>query len=172
MTIQIEVVEKTRWEEPWTQETWDERIREREEEMRREEEERQERIKKSKHLEQSWELLRLCKEIMSEEGHNWKISKERREKEGEQKREREERLRRANNQRAETMQRLETKEKQIKITETLDKQPQKKWILLERELEKERRIILNEAREEVWKKWRQSKGKKRGNCLIHGLWMF
>ena len=157
---------ESRWEEPWTQEAWDARLKEREEEIRREEDVRQERIKKSKRLEQSWELLRLCREIMAEEGHNWKISKERREKEREQKRTRDERLERANKQKEETLKKLETRERQSKITETLGKLPENRRILVERELDKERRVNLKEAREEVWKKWRQSKGKVRMNPKV------
>ena len=77
--------------------------------------------------------------------------------------EREERLGRANAQREKTLKRLKTKEKQRKITETLEKLPENRRILVERELEKERRMNLKEAKEEIWKRWRQSKGKRRMN---------
>ena len=88
---------------------------------------------------------------MKEEGYNWKISKERRDIEREQNRDREERLERANAQKERTLYTLERKEKQRKITETLDKLPKNRQIILERELEKERRLTLKEAREDVWK---------------------
>ena len=41
--------------------------------------------------------------------------------------------------------------------------PRNRRILLEGEMEKERRMILREATQEVWKKWRQSKGRRKNN---------
>ena len=73
--------EETRWEKAWTQEEWDAKIKKREEEIELEEKTRQERMSKQRRLERSWDLLKLCREMMREEGYNWKISRERREEE-------------------------------------------------------------------------------------------
>ena len=54
------------------------------------------------------------------------------------------------------MEKTEDKKKQQKITENLENLPEIKRILLEREMEKERRLNLKEAKEEVWKRWRQT----------------
>ena len=47
--------------------------------MLREQLARTERIKKAEQLKKSYELLRLCREVMANEGINWTKSKERRE---------------------------------------------------------------------------------------------
>ena len=52
------------------------------------------------------------------------------------------------------------------ITESLGELPKNKRILLEREMELERRLLIKEAREEIWKKWRQNKGRKNTNPKI------
>ena len=107
--------------------------------------------------------MKLCREVMSEHGYNWKISKERRElmrKEEEEKRERQSR---AAKKKEETPERIENKKLQRKITDTLGELPRNKRIILERELDRERRMTLKEAKEELWKKWRQSKGKRKSN---------
>ena len=58
---------------------------------------------------------------------------------------------------------MESKRKQTKITENLEKLPRNRRIMLEREMERERRLNLQEAKEEVWKKWRQCKGRRKTN---------
>ena len=100
---------------------------------------------------------------MKEEGYNWKIAKERRDEERRQLAEKEDRLRRAETQRSKVLENVERGKKQQKITENLARLPENKKVLVEMELEKERRLILKEAREEVWKKWRQKKGRKSTN---------
>ena len=35
--------------------------------------------------------------------------------------------------------------------------------MLDRELERERRLNMKEAKEEVWKRWRQAKGRRKTN---------
>ena len=49
---------------------------------------------------------------------------------------------------------------QKKITETLQKLPRNTQILIEREEEKRRRILLQEAKQELWRRWRQKKGRE------------
>ena len=155
--------EETRWEKAWTQEEWDAKIKKREEEIELEEKTRQERMSKQRRLERSWDLLKLCREMMREEGYNWKISRERREEERRKQEEKAERLQRAAKQKEKFDERMEVKKKQQKITETLGKLPINRRILLERDLEKERRLDLKEAKEEIWKRWRLTKGRRKTN---------
>ena len=55
---------------------------------------------------------------------------------------------------------------QTRITESLGELPNNKRILLEREMELEKRLLIKEAKEEIWKKWRQNKGRKKTNPKI------
>lgn len=89
---------------------------------------------------------------MKEEGHSWRNSEERREDERTRQREKEERLMRAAKQREQLLEKTENKKKQQKITESLEKLPENKRIMLEREMERERRLNLKEAKDEVWKR--------------------
>ena len=52
------------------------------------------------------------------------------------------------------------KQTQQKITSTLKLLPKPKQILLEKEEERRKRILLKEAKEELWKRWRQRKGRE------------
>ena len=66
-------------------------MRERNERIENEENERNMRIKESQRKERSYDLLRLCKSMIEEEGVKWKVSKERRDYERRNKEERQER---------------------------------------------------------------------------------
>ena len=145
----------------WTKEEWDEKLRRRQARIDKEEIERLEKIEKAKRMEKGWDLIKLCKKMMQEEGFNWKISQERREQMRKEEIERTERKGRAAVKKTETLEKIENKNLQRKITDTLGKLPRNRRILLEREIEKERRITIKEAREELWKRWRHSKGKKK-----------
>ena len=48
-----------------------------------------------------------------------------------------------------------------KITETLEQLPKNTQILIEREEEKRKRILLQDAKQELWKRWRQRKGREK-----------
>ena len=48
---------------------------------------------------------------------------------------------------------------QTKITESPAKLPRNRQILIQMEEEKERRILLQETKKAVWKRWRQRKGR-------------
>ena len=100
---------------------------------------------------------------MQEEGYNWKKSKERREQERREEMERQERLNIAAEKKEKTLQKIEKTKLQKKITDSLNQIPRNRRILLEQRLEKERRMTLKEAKEEIWKKWRHSKGKRKNN---------
>ena len=60
-------------------------------------------MEKAKKMEKGWELMKLCKKMMSEDGYNWKISQERREMMGKEEDEKRERKGRAAVEKAETM---------------------------------------------------------------------
>ena len=138
---------------------WDEKLRKREEVIRKEELERKERKEKSEKMSRSWDLLNLCREIMSKEGYNWKVSKERRDLEREEKVEKEDRLQKARNRKDLTLEKLKKKEKQLKITTELRKIPENRRKILLLEIEKERILTLKEAKEELWSKHSQRKGR-------------
>ena len=96
----------------------------------------------------------------------WKISKERRELERNRLEDRQERINRAQKQKRDIMEKERRKNIQQRITDSLGELPRNRRILLERELDLERRLLLKEAKEEVWKKWRQNKGRKGTNPKI------
>ena len=152
-TSEKEVLEKE------AKEAWEERIRVREEMIIREEAERLERIEKAKRMSRSWELLRLCREIMAREGVNWKKSEERREKEKKEKIEKQERLARAEKKQMPYREKKKKELIQMKITTELKKIPDNERKILENNIEKERLMSLKEAKMEIWKRWRQKKGK-------------
>ena len=96
---------------------------------------------------------------MAKDGINWKISKERRDLEREEKERRYERLNKAANRKKETLEKIDIKEKQLKITAELQKLPENRRKILEMEIERERLMMLKEAKEELWKKENQKKGR-------------
>ena len=55
---------------------------------------------------------------------------------------------------------------QTKITENLVQLPKNRQILMQREEERERRILIQETKKALWKRWRQRKG--RGEKLTTG----
>ena len=140
-------------------EEWNKRLKEREEQITKEETERKERLEKAKRLQKGWELMRICKEIIEENGEKWKKSKERREYEKAENEEREERRERAENQKMKTLEKLETNRIQRRITDCLKSLPQNRRRILELEEDKKRRLLLEEAETELWRKWRQKKGR-------------
>ena len=52
---------------------------------------------------------------------------------------------------------------QSRLTECWSKLPAMQQKMIELEEEKERRLLLKEAREELWKRWRQKKGRGTAN---------
>ena len=52
---------------------------------------------------------------------------------------------------------------QAKISDCWKRLPQTRQKVLELEEERERRLLLKEAKEELWKRWRQRKGRKATN---------
>ena len=96
---------------------------------------------------------------MAKEGHNWKFSKERRDFERIEKLEKEDRLEKARVKKDNTKEKLEKKEKQLKITSELKKIPENRRKILLMEIKKERISTLKEAKEELWNKHSQKKGR-------------
>ena len=62
-------------------EEWNIRRKEIEENLLREEAEREERIERAGRMQKGWELMRLCRQMIEENGEKWKKSKERRDME-------------------------------------------------------------------------------------------
>ena len=134
---------------------WEEKLQEREKLMAEEDELREKRIHKAKRMQQSYELMRLCRKTLEMEGITWAKSKERREMERSK-------ILRLSEGKAKKKIQVEKKEKetiQRKITENLAILPKNRQILLQREEERERRILLQETKKELWKRWRQRKGR-------------
>merc|ERR1712208_112710 len=75
--------------------------------------------------------------------------------------ERRDRQIRAENKRKDTMEKLEKKQIQSRITSQLKLIPENRRKILEMEIERERIMILKEAKEELWKKWSQKKGRNQ-----------
>ena len=119
---------------------------------------KEERKRKAEKLRRGWELFRICKEMIEEEGGKWKKSQERRDLERKKEEKRQERIARANRKKEE----WNRERVQKKITETLNKLPKNRAELCRREDELERRLLIKEAKEEMWRKWRQTKGRRGG----------
>ena len=144
-------------------EEWNQRIRDREEKLLKEEAERSERLEKAKIMQKGWELMRLCKQLIEENEEKWKKSKERRELERSGDEERRDRKDRAAEKKRKTLEKIETTKTQQKITDCLKILPQNRRRLVEKEEEKMRKVLLEEAETELWRKWRQEKGRGMRN---------
>ena len=108
----------------------------------------------------------MCKELMEMNGYKWKFSKERRDLERSRLEEKEEWICRAQRLKQNFVEAERKKHIHKKIIESLGELPKNKRLLLEREIQLERRPHLKEAKEEVWKKWKQNKGRKGTNPKI------
>ena len=86
---------------------------------------------------------------------------ERREAERTELEEKIERKKRAEKKSKEAKEDWNRKQTQMKITEAMKILPKEKQILIENEEEKRNRILLKEAKEELWKRWRQRKGREK-----------
>ena len=103
--------------------------------------------------------MRLCKETIEENGEKWKKSKERRDLEKMEHLEKSERLGRAAVRREETLELIEKRKIQQKITENLKLLPENRRKIIEKEEERKRSLLMEEAENELWRKWRQRKGR-------------
>ena len=130
-------------------------VKEHEEKEKKEEEKRKTRIEIAARMEKSWELMRCLKEIIKENSPNWETSKEKREKERIEAEKKAERKEKAREKKEKTMNNFVQK----KITDALYKLPEKERNELKDEEIKVKRLELKEAKENVWKKWRNKKEK-------------
>ena len=139
---------------------WDRAIWLREEEMKKKAEARSRRIAEAKRKEKSYELLRLCKKIMELEGSHWKKSQERRELEKREAEEKRERLNKAEVKKKQTLHKVKCSKIQEKITSSLLLLPENERKLIRMRENREKAMVLREARREIWSRWRQNKGRK------------
>ena len=127
--------------------------------MKEEEHRREKQIEKAKKLQKGWELMRLCRKTIEENGEKWRKSKERRDLEKQEELEKNERLERAAKKKSEVMDQQLRKKTQQKITESLKLLPENRRKLVKREEERREKLLLAEAENELWRKWRQKKGR-------------
>ena len=153
---------RTEEEEKAAQAAWEEKLRIREERIKEEERIRIKKINLAERMSRSWHLLNLCRETMKREGLNWEKSKERREEERTKMLEKDDRMKKAAGKKKAALEKHHRKELQTKITTQLKLIPKNRRILLEREIEKERIWNLKEAKLELWRRWRQRKGRIPG----------
>ena len=99
------------------EERWRRYVARRNIEQEEEEKERERRILKSKLKTKSYELLRLCREIMGTEGVHWKASSERRAQERLEREEKHERLAKARRKKGEVIENEKCKKLQRKMTD-------------------------------------------------------
>ena len=107
----------------------------------------------------SFKLLQLCKELVEAEGTTWEKSKERRLEEKRIEEEKNERPKKAENKKNDLLIRIEKRKLQRRISDALKSQARNRIILLVRQEEKERQILLEETKLVLWRKWRQKKGR-------------
>ena len=138
---------------------WEKKLEEREAIIVENEIEKKEREKVRAEEGMSFKLLKLCKELLEEEGAAWEKSKERRMEERRIEQDRKERLEKGEKKRHELLERLEKRKLQTKISDALKTLPKNRKILLERQEEKEKQMLLEESKLVLWKKWRQKKGR-------------
>ena len=129
---------------------WERIKAERDQKIKEQEAAREKRIELANRLEKSWDMIRICKAIIKEHGPGWQESKEKREQQRKLEVEKAVRLKRAEMGRNEVIQRV-TEEKILKITSML---PSKSRTRLENEESRDKRILLQETKTNLWKKWR------------------
>ena len=137
---------------PWdyTQEVvdWEKIMAERDQKVKEQEAEKNKRVELANRLEKSWELIRISKKVIKEQGQGWQESKEKREQQRKLEVERADRLKRAEKGREEVI-RKTMEDKILKLTSMLPSQTQTRL-----ETEESRRILIQETKTNLWKKWR------------------
>ena len=154
---------ESRWEEPID---WEKYLMDKEQSIKEEERRLKERKEKAKRLEKSFELLRLCTEVLKEEGEKWAVTKERRELEMIKETEKHERIAKAKNKQKEIREQVKKQTIQTKITEKLAELPSNRRKILEARIETERKLELKEAKIKLWKKSRENKTTKENPITI------
>ena len=85
----------------------------------------------------------------------WTKSKERRDLE----KSRQSRIREGQAKKEALLEKREKEKIQLKITQNLALLPKNRQILLQREEEREKRMLLQETKKDMWRRWRQKKGR-------------
>ena len=117
------------------------------------------RLEIASRMEQSWDLIRICKKTIKEKGKGWKESSESRNAQKKLEIEKTERLERAAAQKADTIKEITEK----KILTNLKLLPNTRRVALENEQQRQKRMILTEVKQNMWKKWRGQVPKSRIN---------
>ena len=154
---------ESQWEEPID---WEKYLMDREVSIKEEERCLKERKEKAKKLERSFELLRLCTEVLKEKGKKWAVTKERRELEMIKETEKHERITKAKSKQKEIRDQVKKQTTQTKITKKLAELPSNRRIILEARIETERKLELKEAKMKLWKKSRENKRTKETPIII------
>ena len=144
---------------------WNKIMKERREKLRIEENLRKERIQRAEAQEKSWELLRVCKELIREHTPEWQENLARQELrriEREKGEEKENRLKSAENKQKQWKEKnIQTKiNLKLRNGDETVKEEWRKYLMFDKE-EREMRIDIAEARENLWK-WRNEE-RGRGN---------
>ena len=135
---------------PWYYD-WERKFEEYRKEMEEKESERTERLKKKESLENSWKLLRLCRSYIEENSNTWRNEEEERERKRKQDEMRNERLLRAGKKQED----LRKNMLQKKITESMKRLPKSEQEQMRINEEKAKRLELQEAKKNLWrKKWK------------------
>ena len=136
---------------------WEEIFHKHLEENREIERARQEKIEKKEKKEQSWQLLRECRNFLRENEKTWKFIENEKPKLKKKAEEKNKRLTLAKIQKEETMKRI----KQTKISSAWKKLPEiEKKRFLEEE-EKTKRLDLQEMKSNIWKKYRRKETNRK-----------
>ena len=157
--IEESVVEKEKNENEEI--NWEEKIRKYRMEIEKEERENEERRERASKKEKSWELLRLCKHYINENGRSWKTLGDERLVEMQEVSKKQERLRKVSRKKEEMREKLTQK----KLTESWLKIPEREREKFRSEEERKKRLEIKEVKENLWR-WRAkkketaSKGKK------------
>ena len=142
---------------------WEEIMKEREDRLKREETERNKRVKKSKVLGKTWELMRVCKDFLEEWEDSWTLGTEkteymRRERnKSELEWEKEERFKKIEGKREEVRKKTMQTKLNFNISK-LGKCGREEW---EKDLRRER-IEVQELKENLWT-WRENGGGRTKN---------
>ena len=120
---------------------WKERRKMILERLEREEEDRKARIEKAARLNKTWELMRICREIIKENANAWIERKDKLEKKKEEI-DREERRSKARSKKREFTEKEEAKSRVRKITDMLSKIPVVEAEKIEREIRKGQNLVL------------------------------
>ena len=132
---------------------WQRRIQEIFDKLKKEEKGQKERIENSKRLSRSWELMKICREIIKENMNVWIERKEEAKKESD-KIEKQEMIGRARSKKRDYYEKENLKDRERKITDMLKRIPIVGAERIEKEAKKTENLELSTIGKNLWKKWR------------------